>query len=176
MDRARKARRHRVPARLGLRSGPLLPRADGEPWKLHDYKNWCRRVWHPAVTQAKTDSARASSKGKTSGIPPYDLRHTFASLQIRAELSMPELAEQMGHSPQMTVGTYAHVIRELRGDRACPKSRSSGPAGKAVDVWWTSTRSEAPWHRSSEGQSPCKQRDSSAWIRTRDLTIMSRAL
>jgi site-specific recombinase XerD len=25
---------------LGLRSGPLFPRADGEPWKLHDYKNW----------------------------------------------------------------------------------------------------------------------------------------
>jgi hypothetical protein len=29
--------------------------------------------------------------------------------------SIPELAEQMGHSPQMTVGTYAHVIRELKG-------------------------------------------------------------
>jgi len=100
---------------LGLRSGPLLPRADGEPWKLHDYKNWCRRVWHPAVKRAKTESARASSKGKSSGIPPYDLRHAFASLQIRAGLSIPELTEQMGHSPQMTLATYAHVIRELKG-------------------------------------------------------------
>jgi hypothetical protein len=25
------------------------------------------------------------------------------------------LAEQMSHSPQMTVGTYAHMIRELKG-------------------------------------------------------------
>jgi hypothetical protein len=25
------------------------------------------------------------------------------------------LAEQMGHSPQMTLATYAHVIRELKG-------------------------------------------------------------
>jgi hypothetical protein len=30
-------------------------------------------------------------------------------------MSIPELAEQMGHSPQMTVGTYAHVIRDLKG-------------------------------------------------------------
>jgi hypothetical protein len=31
-------------------------------------------------------------------------------------MSIPELAEQMGHSPQMTVSTYAHVIRELKGE------------------------------------------------------------
>jgi integrase len=49
-------------------------------------------------------------------LPPYDLRHAFASLQIRAGLSIPELAEQMGHSPQMTVMTYTHVIRELKGE------------------------------------------------------------
>ena len=43
------------------------------------------------------------------------MRHAFASLQIRAGLSIPELAEQMGHSPQRTLATYAHVIRELKG-------------------------------------------------------------
>lgn len=47
--------------------------------------------------------------------PPYDLRHSFASLQIRAGLSVPELAEQLGHSPQMTLSTYTHVIRVLKG-------------------------------------------------------------
>jgi integrase len=51
-----------------------------------------------------------------SGGGAYDMRHAFASLQIRAGLSIPELAEQMGHSPQMTLGTYAHVIRELKGE------------------------------------------------------------
>jgi hypothetical protein len=30
-------------------------------------------------------------------------------------MSIPELAEQMGHAPQQTVSTYAHVIRELKG-------------------------------------------------------------
>jgi integrase len=89
----------------GMRSGVLFPREDGQPWKVHDYKNWTRRVWHKAREGAIIER-----------LPPYDLRHAFASLQIRAGLSIPELAEQMGHSPQMTVGTYAHVIRELKGE------------------------------------------------------------
>ncbi|MGH2744674.1 MAG: hypothetical protein ACRDN8_19775, partial [Thermoleophilaceae bacterium] len=49
-------------------------------------------------------------------MPPYDLRHAYASLRIRAGASIPELAEELGHSPQMTVGTYTHVIRELQGE------------------------------------------------------------
>jgi integrase len=89
----------------GIRSGLLFPRRDGRPWRSHDWKNWCRRVWHAAREGAGIEP-----------LPPYDLRHAFASLQIRAGLSIPELAEQMGHSPAMTPGTYAHVIRELKGE------------------------------------------------------------
>lgn len=61
-------------------------------------------------------------------LPPYDLRHAFASLQIRAGMSIPELAEQMGHSPQMTVMTYTHVIRELKGE---PRTSAEKQIGKA---------------------------------------------
>jgi integrase len=89
----------------GIRSGVLFPRRDGAPWRLHDYNNWRRRVWKKARETAGIDP-----------LPPYDLRHAFASLQIRAGMSIPELAEQMGHSPQMTVMTYTHVIRELKGE------------------------------------------------------------
>jgi integrase len=89
----------------GIRKGLLFPRRDGAPWRLHDYQNWRRRVWKKAREKAQVDP-----------LPPYDLRHAFASLQIRAGLSIPELAEQMGHSPQMTVMTYTHVIRELKGE------------------------------------------------------------
>jgi integrase len=89
----------------GIRSGLLFPRRDGKPGRLHDYNNWRRRVWKPAWEAAGVDP-----------LPPYDLRHAFASLQIRAGMSIPELAEQMGHSPQMTVMTYTHVIRELKGE------------------------------------------------------------
>jgi len=90
---------------VGIRSGLLFPRRDGKPWRSHDWKNWCRRVWHKARSGAGIDS-----------LPPYDLRHAFASLQIRAGMSVPELAEQMGHARAMTLGTYTHVIRELKGE------------------------------------------------------------
>jgi integrase len=89
----------------GIRSGLLFPKTDGAPWRSHDWKNWTRRVWHAAREGAGIES-----------LPPYDLRHAFASLQIRAGLSIPELAEQMGHSPAMTLNTYAHVTRELKGE------------------------------------------------------------
>jgi integrase len=62
-------------------------------------------VWHAARAGAGIES-----------LPPYDLRHAFASLQIRAGLSIPELAEQMGHSPAITLDAYAHVIHELKGE------------------------------------------------------------
>jgi integrase len=66
-------------------------------------------VWHKARDGAGIQS-----------LPPYDLRHAFASLQIRAGMSVPELAEQMGHAPAMTIGTYTHVIRELKGEPMAP--------------------------------------------------------
>ena len=85
-------------------------------------------MWHPARAKAGIES-----------LPPYDLRHAFASLQIRAGMSIPELAEQMGHSPQMTVGTYTQVIRELKGqpvmaaeDQIEHARREDG--GRLVDV------------------------------------------
>jgi integrase len=57
-----------------------------------------------------------SSAASDALTPAYYLRHAYASLQIRAGRSIPELAERMGHSPQMTVSTYTHVIRELEGE------------------------------------------------------------
>ena len=54
------------------------------------------------------------------GEPPYGLRHSYASLRVREGASIPELADELGHSPQMTLGTYAHVIHELRGAPRLP--------------------------------------------------------
>lgn len=51
-------------------------------------------------------------------------------------MSIPELAEQMGHSPQMTVSTYTHVIRDLKGQ---PAKGGAGPDPSCtrigVDAW-----------------------------------------
>jgi integrase len=111
----------------GIREGLLFPRQDGEPWKVHDYKNWTGRVWKKAREAAGIDA-----------MPPYDLRHAYASLRIRAGASIPELAEKPGHSPQMTVGTYTHVIREPQGEPVVSAeeqielARSEVPRGRAA--------------------------------------------
>jgi hypothetical protein len=51
----------------------LIPRSDGEPWREHDYRNWRRRVFRPAVVAACLPITR-----------PYDLWHACASLLIHA--------------------------------------------------------------------------------------------
>jgi integrase len=112
----------------GIREGPLFPRGEGGPWRSHDYQNWRRREWHPAREAAGIEP-----------LPQYDLRHAFASLHVRAGTSIPELAEQLGHSPQMTISTYAHVIRELKGMPTMPVEEQIQEArkkarGRLVDV------------------------------------------
>jgi integrase len=108
--------------------GLVFPDSNGNPWHTHDWQNWTRRVWHPAAKAAGLGSPR-----------PYDLRHSFASLRIRAGDSIPELAEQLGHSPQMTLSTYAHIIRELKGlppisaeEQVMAARRGLGGVDKAV--------------------------------------------
>jgi hypothetical protein len=61
-------------------------------------------------------------------------------------MSIPELAERMGHSPQMTVGTYTHVIRDLNGwpamsaEEQIERSRLRRLVWTGVDAWWKSSR------------------------------------
>ena len=139
----------------------VFPRFDKKPWHRHNWNNWRPRVWKPALERAGVPY-----------VPPYDLRHAFASLQIRAGVSVPELAEQLGHSPQMTLSTYTHVIRELRGTQPVPmeeqirRARESG--GPPVDPLAIPSDPQRPGFRSTP--------DSSGWTRTTDLTIMSGAL
>jgi hypothetical protein len=87
-------------------------------------------------------------------------------------MSIPELAEQLGHSPQMTLMTYTHVIRELKGE-----PRLS--AEKQIERGRREARGlQGCWERVGPAlprQNACISPDSSAWIRTRDLTIMSTA-
>jgi len=81
----------------------VFPAASGGVWQLHDWQNWRRRVFAPAAAALGLD-----------GAVPYDLRHSFASLLIHeGRLSVVEIAQQLGHSPTMTLNTYGHVIAEL---------------------------------------------------------------
>ncbi len=115
--------------------GPLFARRDGEPWRITDVNNWRRRVWHPARERAGVEL-----------LPPYDLRHAFASLQIRAGISLPELAEQMGHSPQMTLLTYTHVMRELKSQPAFLRSERRNVRHPCKQRQWRGPESNRRHH------------------------------
>jgi integrase len=71
----------------------VFPRQDGEAWTEHDYGNWRRRVFR-----------------EVTAVRPYDLRHTFASLLIWEGQPITYVAQQLGHSPQTCLSTYAHVM------------------------------------------------------------------
>lgn len=95
---------------LGRRRGPIWPRAkDGQPWRQHDWDNWRRRRFQPVAREVGL-----------SEFVPYDLRHTAASLMIAAGRPITEVAAQLGHSPQVCAGTYAHLIERLRGREVRP--------------------------------------------------------
>lgn len=76
----------------------VLPGPGGEPWSTAAYRNWRRRVFRP-----KAEALGISTR-------PYDLRHTFAS-RLFADGEHPKyVADQMGHSLQVLLTTYIHVM------------------------------------------------------------------
>ena len=121
--------------RSGRRAGLVFPNYEANPWSVHDYRNWGRRAWREAAGPGPT---------------VYDLRHSYASMQIRTGVSIPELAEQLGHSPQMTLGTYAHVIRELKRE---PKLSLERQIAKARGPWVDPDRQRTA---DQALQNPCK--------------------
>jgi len=115
------------PLRADLRAFRL---ASGRPpgrapvfgtWGQHTPRAWSRRVWQPAV--------------KAVGLPestrPYDLRHSFASLLIAEGQTAVEVAAQLGHSPVMTLETYAHVFAEFEPGSRVPAEERIRGAGES---------------------------------------------
>lgn len=90
----------------------LFAHADGSLFTLDDWNNWRKRCFRSA--------AQALDLGATR---PYDLRHSFASLQIREkDVSIVDLASQLGHAPTETLKTYSHVYAAYRRQPARPAS------------------------------------------------------
>jgi integrase len=81
---------------------PVICAEDGGPWSEVGYEQWRNKPWAKAL--------------KTAGLAyqrPYDLRHSFASLLLHEGRSVIYVARQLGHSAQLTMRTYGHVIEEL---------------------------------------------------------------
>lgn len=88
----------------------LFARDDGEWFKTDDWNNWRNRHFYEALDALDITRRR-----------PYDLRHSFVSLMIReGQLTIVELAEQLGHAATETLKTYAHVFAEYRRQRRVP--------------------------------------------------------
>lgn len=64
-----------------------------------DYRTWRRRVFKP--------SAEKAGLGE---VVPYDLRHSCASKLIARGATVTDVAEWMGHSPEMCLRTYSHLF------------------------------------------------------------------
>lgn len=70
----------------------------------------------PAQTTYKRWSGRLASACKAAHVPQISLktlRHTNASLRLHAGQSVPVVAQQLGHSPEILLSTYAHVVRDI---------------------------------------------------------------
>jgi integrase len=87
----------------------IFPGVEGQPWTPTAYRNWRRRIYAPVAEACGVEHPR-----------PYDLRHSFVSLLIQQGMSVVEVARQAGHSPTMTLTTYAHVFDELAPDDRIP--------------------------------------------------------
>ena len=82
----------------GIRRGLLFPRADGDPWREHDYRNWRKRVYQPIA--------------KAVGLPaprPYDLRGSYAA----AGYTLLEVARRAGHSVDTCERYYAKIFDDV---------------------------------------------------------------
>lgn len=80
----------------------VFPGVDGRRWTNHAYQSWRRRAFDRAAASAGVPQAT-----------PYSLRHSFCSLLLAEGRSVIEVARQLGHGANLTLGTYGHVIDEL---------------------------------------------------------------
>ena len=83
----------------------VFPARSGAVWGDDAWRYWRRHIFTPAAKAAGVDSP----------VRPYDLRHSFVSLLLAEGANVVEIARQAGHSPTMTLSTYAHLFDEAAG-------------------------------------------------------------
>lgn len=79
-----------------------------------------RLEWpHGSTYKRLSDRWRAGlTKARVPYVPLKTLRHTNASLRLASGQAVPYVAQQMGHSPEVLLTTYAHVIRRMGESQA----------------------------------------------------------
>jgi integrase len=96
--------------------GLVFPRpSDGRRWRKTDWDNWRSRGFSKAAGAAGLLDWDPESRAWVGDFRPYDLRHTCASLMIRAHITPADVAARLGTSLELVFRTYAHSIEEMRG-------------------------------------------------------------
>lgn len=103
----------------------VFAREDGQAWTKQDWGNWRSRAWRSACERADLEPVPR----------PYDLRHSFASLLLAEGRTVHYVAAQLGHGPDMTLGTYGHVVAEFEdAPRVDPETEIGKARGEACSA------------------------------------------
>ncbi len=116
--------------------GLVFPRpTDGGRWTKADWDNWRKRGFTKAAGNADLLDWDTESESWVGDFRPYDLRHTCASLMIRAHVGPADVAAQLGTSLELVFRTYAHSIEAMRGrpSTSIAKAISAARAGAGSD-------------------------------------------
>lgn len=131
----------------------IFPNRDGKPWTAANYNNWRFRKRTKKQQAEGLDAEVKCFKRAVieTGLPestrPYDLRHTAASLYANAGWNHLEIAHQLGHSPEVSMRVYQHIIDFTPGrerlsiedmiaaarEQTCSEVRSESVRRNAVD-------------------------------------------
>jgi integrase len=113
-----------LPPRLDTKL--VFPAARGGYVDLH---NWREDYWHPAMVSAGfiTDDGKPD-RG------PYALRHTFATMALRAGLPTFDVARMMGTSLEMIDRTYGHFAEDSEAWQLGLLAAYDETSGRIVDA------------------------------------------
>lgn len=98
----------------GLRASPwFFPWQDGGPTV---YRTLIVDHFDSIVARASTIDDHGK-RVPVQRIRPYDLRHTYATLALKAGVPIKVVSEALGHaSIELTLRTYAHVLDSMRDE------------------------------------------------------------
>lgn len=109
--------------------GFVFTTALGEPL---EQTNVYRRSFIPTLERAKLGTSEGEGEGRTfkPGFTMYSLRHTAASLALRAGVNVKVVSAMLGHaSVVLTLDTYTHLVESQQEDVAERMERIFGGAG-----------------------------------------------
>jgi integrase len=98
----------------------IFPNQNGQPWTAANYNNWRSRKQEKDGQPAKIKCFKRAALDCGLGweLKPYDLRHTAATLYAAAGWNHLEIARQLGHTPEVSVRVYQHLLdRHIGQDR-----------------------------------------------------------